>query len=100
MVNCKEQISLSCKNLYPKPITSCALYNDYSGSIIKVETINRFSTNKDHTFNLSVFANYDIEEIKSLNVPVSFKCEYAFPVYAFFVIQNFIRTLFNKENVS
>lgn len=75
MINCKEQISLSCNYIFPKPMTACALYNDYTNSIIKAETINRIHPNKDHTFNLSIFANYDIEEIKALNAPVSFRCE-------------------------
>lgn len=76
MVNCKEQISLSCRQMYPKPITACALYNDYTDKIIKVETINRIHPNKDYTFNLSIFANYDVEEIRALNAPVSFRCKF------------------------
>lgn len=76
MVNCKEQISLSCRQMYPKPITACALYNDYTDKIIKVETINRiYPNNRDYTFNLSIFANYDVEEIRALNAPVSFRCK-------------------------
>lgn len=76
MVNCKEQISLTCKSLFPKPMTACALYNDYTGSIIKAETLNRIHPNKDYTFNLNVFASYDIQEIRALNAPVSFRCRY------------------------
>jgi hypothetical protein len=89
MINCKEQINLSCKNLYPKPITACALYNDHTGSIIKVETINRIQPNKDYTYNLNIFASYDREEIKALNAPVSFRCEYMILIKTFFFLLNY-----------
>ena len=98
MVSCREQISFSCLNVFPRPQPSCALYNEYTGrvflrffqflfylppffvtnhskgSIIESELVERIEQTDSHAFNLSLFRQYRAEDLRRLNAPVSFRC--------------------------
>lgn len=74
MINCREQITFSCSNLYPRPQPSCAIYDEYTGNVLQSELVERIEQTDTHAFDLSLFRQYRAENFRSLQVPLSFRC--------------------------